>query len=138
MKPLSRRSVTTGLAAAVTAIPALGLCKGAEGPSELAAIVRRYFAELDEFDSMPGHVFDALPDAEVHAIANATYAGTAKKMIGVPARTPADALAAVDWIIREGRDSVIEIDGKPDAFLYNRVTHSLIHALRDYLAGRVA
>ena len=28
MKPLTRRSVTTGLAAAVTAIPAVGLCKG--------------------------------------------------------------------------------------------------------------
>ena len=29
MKPLSRRSVTTGLAAAVTAIPAVGLCNRA-------------------------------------------------------------------------------------------------------------
>ena len=28
MKPLTRRSVTTGLAAAVTAIPAVGLCEG--------------------------------------------------------------------------------------------------------------
>lgn len=30
-KPISRRSVTTGLAAAVTAIPAVGLCVAARG-----------------------------------------------------------------------------------------------------------
>ena len=34
MKPLSRRSVTTGLAAAVTALPAVGLCVGLRGSVE--------------------------------------------------------------------------------------------------------
>jgi hypothetical protein len=51
MKPLSRRSVTTGMLAAVTAIPALGLPIGvvrAEGePGELASLVSRYFAQVD-------------------------------------------------------------------------------------------
>ena len=44
MKPLSRRSVTTGLAAAVMAVPALGL---AEAPIEK---VKRLARELE-----PGH-----------------------------------------------------------------------------------
>jgi hypothetical protein len=36
MKPLTRRSVTTGLAAAVTAIPAVGLCKGVKNDDDQA------------------------------------------------------------------------------------------------------
>jgi hypothetical protein len=36
MKPLSRRSVTAGLAAAVTAIPTVGLCKGARSDDDQA------------------------------------------------------------------------------------------------------
>ena len=49
MKPLSRRSVTTGLAAAVTAIPAVGLATSAvanPGDDKLLAVIGRYKAEV--------------------------------------------------------------------------------------------
>lgn len=49
MKPLSRRSVIAGSAAAVTALPTLGLCKVAEsGPvsDPLLEGIRRYQAEI--------------------------------------------------------------------------------------------
>ena len=44
MKPLSRRSVTTGIAAAVAAIPAVGLCKGAKESSELRELIKAHRA----------------------------------------------------------------------------------------------
>lgn len=50
MKPLSRRSVTTGLAAAVTAIPAVGLCKGVETDAELDRLIEQHRAAHDAFD----------------------------------------------------------------------------------------
>ena len=45
MKPLSRRSITTGLAAAVTAIPGLGLCKSVEA-GDLREIVYDFARQL--------------------------------------------------------------------------------------------
>ena len=45
MKPLSRRSITTGLAAAVTAIPGLGLCKSVEA-GDLREIVHDFARQL--------------------------------------------------------------------------------------------
>jgi hypothetical protein len=44
MKPLTRRSVTTGLAAAVTAIPVVGLCDVAENASKLPALIKAHRA----------------------------------------------------------------------------------------------
>lgn len=49
MKPLSRRAVTTGLAAAVTAIPAVGLCVGAESASELPGLIKAHRAAYRAF-----------------------------------------------------------------------------------------
>ena len=46
MKPLSRRSVTTGLAAAVMAIPAVGLC--ASRKSDATARVEHHTRELEK------------------------------------------------------------------------------------------
>ena len=42
MKPLSRRSVTAGLAAAVTAIPAVGFCTGVKDGSELRELIKAH------------------------------------------------------------------------------------------------
>jgi len=44
MKPLSRRSVTTGLAAAVAVIPLVGLCKGARESAELRDLIKAHRA----------------------------------------------------------------------------------------------
>jgi hypothetical protein len=59
---LTRRSVTTGLAAAVTAIPAVGLCKGASLPNgservrlalkELEAAVAAYYPDATKLQAV--------------------------------------------------------------------------------------
>lgn len=46
MKPLSRRSVTTGLAAAVTAIPAVALCAAATTEPDVLDRVRAFSRQL--------------------------------------------------------------------------------------------
>ena len=76
MKPLSRRSVTTGLAAAVAAIPAVGLCKGAKtepGNDPLLDGICRYRAEIAAINASSGLDDDAL-DAWVDK-ADATWFG---------------------------------------------------------------
>ena len=128
MKPLSRRSVTTGLAAAVTAIPAVGLCKNAEGPSELAGLVRRYFDEVAAFNADPRG-----EDNDFYH-ADQPFDVTLEEMIGVPVRNPDDAAAAVDMVLECGRDCMIDFgEGS-----YGCAAESLLHSLRDYLAARVA
>ena len=57
-----------------------------------------------------------------------------RDMIGVSARSTHDALAAVEWIIREGADSMIELDA--NGSLWARTNASLLSAVRDYLAGK--
>jgi hypothetical protein len=92
---LTRRSVTAGIAAAVTAVPAVGFCKGAEGPSAFAARARQYYAEVDVFN-----LTEHETDDEANADSEATWASTFRGLRGVPVRTAEDALAAVDLIIR--------------------------------------
>lgn len=48
-KLLSRRSVTTGMLAAVTAIPAVGLAKGAKEASELPVLIKAHRAAYRAF-----------------------------------------------------------------------------------------
>ena len=131
MKPLTRRSVTTGLAAAVTAIPALGLPIGvvmAKGePGQLAALIRRYWAEVDAFNADPAMEDDGLYFSEQ------PFDLTARQMIGVPARSADDALAAIELVIRDGEHSMIELD--PDGSKWARLHTSLVTAVRDYLAS---
>lgn len=133
---LTRRSVTAGLAAAVTIVPGVALAKAAPGQtSELAALIRRWWAEGDAFNALPN---DILGD-HASAIANSTYNATANQMIGVPARTPEDTLAAIEWLIREDdANERIHFDDSVCGCLYDRVSHSLMHAVRDYLAGVLA
>lgn len=119
MNPLTRRSVTTGLAAAVTAIP--------EGPSELAAIVRRYFEELAAFNA------DPRGDDNEFYNADQPFDVTLLQMIGVPVRSNDDATAAVQIVLECGRGCMIDFGEGP----YGQVAEWCLHALRDYLAGRV-
>ena len=55
-------------------------------------------------------------------------------MIGVPAESAEDAIAALGWIIEDGEDSEIELGGDTD---WGRASESLLHAARDYLASRL-
>ena len=49
-------------------------------------------------------VGDGRTDEENDALAEATFEATREQMVGVPARTAEDALAALDWLIKEGVD----------------------------------
>lgn len=49
MKALTRRSVTTGIVAVVTAIPAVGLCKGTPDASELRTLIKAHRAAYRAF-----------------------------------------------------------------------------------------
>jgi hypothetical protein len=133
MKTLSRRSVTTGLAAAVTAIPAVGLSNGltmAKGEAgELTLLIQRYWRERDAFNQ---HKLET--DEEADALAAATYEAAERALVGVPARSAEDAHAAIDWLIREGTHSMIELG---DDGSWGSVCKSLATAVRDYLASQV-
>ena len=130
MKPLTRRSVTIGLAAAMAAIPAVGLYKGAEGPSELAALARQYFAEVAAFNSSP----DLGDDDFFHA--DQPFDVTLQQMVSVPVRSIEDALAAVEVVLHEGDEGcMIDLSSECAS---DTAAASCLHALRDYLAGRVA
>ena len=112
----------------MTAIPVVGLCKSAQGPSALASLVKRYFAEVDAFNTSP-------LDDDGHFHGDQPFDATLEEMIGVPAQTADDALAAIDWLKHDGEGCMIELGGDG---LYGQVAGSLVDAVRDYLATRVA
>jgi hypothetical protein len=110
---------TVGAAAVVVGLPALP-----EGPGKLSALVKRYIEEVAAFCSDPRADDDDL------------YLGpqpmdvTLRELVGVPVRNVDDAVAAVDWIIYEGKNSDINFGGDG---IFGQVTESLAHALRNYL-----
>jgi hypothetical protein len=135
MQKLHRRDVLRGtgvaaLAAGVAAVPFEAKAKA--GGGELAALVRRYFAEVETFNAT-----DHKTDREFDAHADATYNATLEQMVGVPVRTKGDALAVVDWLIKEGSDLSCEFDDsvQDDDMLFIRLTTSLVIGLREYLAS---
>ena len=72
MKTVTRRSVATGLAAAVAGPALMATASGKSGgalprPGELASLISRYWAEVDAFNTAP----DETPDAELNARAKA-------------------------------------------------------------------
>jgi hypothetical protein len=72
-------------------------------------------------------MYTDLPDKEANALAEATYEATTRQMIGVPARSADNALAAMDWITKEGAHSMIELGG---GTFWGRVSDSLVNAVR--------
>jgi hypothetical protein len=143
MKALSRRSVTTGLAAAVAAVPGVGLSMAAKAAtterSELASLIDLYWRQVDAFNDTP---FDNDVDFDVQALM--TYEATRERMVGVPARTAEDAVAALDWLIRDECElSVLSEDGgcsEADGPIgdYHTLVLSLVNAIRDYIKSTVS
>ena len=119
MKPLSRRSVMAGSAAALTAIPALALPVAASEGGELAALVRRYFAEVEAFNADPPEDYEAFFATQPSDL-------TVREMVGVPVRTREDALAVIEFM---ERDNCIEMYGPVE---------SLVDGLRGYIEGRAS
>jgi hypothetical protein len=88
--------------------------------------VKRYFAEVAAFNASP-------PDDDDYFLGDQPFDSTLREMIGVPARSAEDSLAAVEWIIDDGKDCMISLGEA----LYGRVASSLLNATRDYLASMV-
>jgi hypothetical protein len=100
-------------------------------PGSLAALVKRYTEEVDVFNAT-----DHETDEESDAHAESTYQATLKQMVGLPARTAEDALAALDWLIYEGADLSSEYDlhGLDVVNKFSCTVTSLMNAVRDYIA----
>ena len=56
---------------------------------------------------------------------------TVRKLVGVPVRTPEDAIAAIDWIVADGKDSMIDLRHGP----YGLAAASLLKEVRGYIAS---
>ena len=134
MQAINRRRALTVVATAPIAIAASpGFAAGE--PGELAALVRQYFKQVAAFNKTS--VGDYRTDEQNDALAEATYEATQERMIGVPARTAEDALAALDWLIKEGVDFEIDYSDEPDG-RHEEVVVSLVTAIRSYIEGRIA
>jgi hypothetical protein len=97
----------------------------------LAALVRLYFEQVEAFNSRPNT--DGETDAEANALLEATCNATLRQMIGIPAVSAGDALAALHHLEEEGAD--LESMKYSDS-LYDDVFRSLLNAIRGYLEGR--
>ncbi len=118
----SRRSVAAAIGAAAVAIPAtcipIGATMAKGEPGQLASLVKLYFAQVDTFNNTE-HPTDAEFDA--HA---GPYHATLEQMVGVPALTAEDALAAIDWLVKEGADLESEYG------YYGDIVTSMVDAVR--------
>jgi hypothetical protein len=136
MQKLSRREALRGtgvaaLAAGAAVVP-LGLSANPSAGGELAALLREYWRQSEIFEAT-----NHLTDAEANADAARLWEETLRPLIGVPARTTEDALAAIDYILSVGEHSMIEL-GADDDRLFPRVEYSLLNAVRNYLAEESA
>lgn len=57
---------------------------------------------------------------------------TARNLVGVPVRISEDAVAAIDWILADGKDSMIDLSHGP----YGAAASSVLKELRIYLEGQ--
>ena len=130
--PQNTRREIIGAGAAAGVIAGAGLPMGvtmAKGePGQLAGLVSRYFAEVDVFNATAHQT-----DEESDAHAESTCLATLRRIIGTPARTADDALAAMDWLIKENADFKNEL-GDTES-IYGRAVTSLVDALRGYIAS---
>jgi hypothetical protein len=135
MQSASRRAVLQGggAIAATALVVAAPKAVGATGPSELAALINRYWAQVDAWNAIEDKT-----DEEFHA--DTPFDATLEQMVDVPARTADDAVAAIDWILKEGKeDTSIGFDRDSD-MLFDRIAVSLMDAVRGYVVatGRMA
>jgi hypothetical protein len=106
---------------------------------ELASLIDLYWRQVDAFNAT-----QFLNDDEINALAAITYETTRKRMVGVPARTAEDAVAALDWLIKDGCDlSILSDDGGdsesdgPIGDCHTLVV-SLVNAIRGYIEATVS
>ena len=128
---LTRRSAVTGLAVAVTAIPAVGLCSISRTPNvsedRIIEILRRYRAGCDALNATCKA--RGLSDEELDAIVNRNDTILAE-VVGLPAVTAAGALAALDFVIQDQMEEL-----HPDVFPFDGIIASLLDTVRAYIAS---
>jgi hypothetical protein len=101
------------------------------GGGELASILALYWQQVDEFNDAQ-HISDEESDAH----AAATYEATLRRVIGMPARTSNDALAALDWLSKESEWNHLNLDQiEWNDNEYGSAVVSLAHAIRGYIAS---
>jgi hypothetical protein len=136
MTAIDRRKLMIGGAvgaaatAATVGLPALAKLS-AEGAGQLAALITRYFAEMDAFENR----LTDFKDEKADALADATYNKTMSQMVGVPALTVADASAALEWIMRENEQTGIDFDDTDDCSNHTKTAASLVRAVKEYIAS---
>jgi hypothetical protein len=99
MKSVTRRSVTTGMLAAVTAIPALGLAMSVRahpGDDKLLEAIGRYRGEVTAINASSG-----LDDEEIDAWMDRADAFLIEA-VAMPVSTTAGAMAVISLFIDEG------------------------------------
>jgi len=130
---LNRRKILAAVAAAPAAAVAPALAAApAEGAGELAALVRQYFAELDAFEAWATETDPS--DEESNRRAECTFNATRERMMGVPARSREDALAALDWLMKDCELGLHEyLDDQQ--WQHSSVVASMLAAIRGYLEG---
>jgi hypothetical protein len=116
---------TLGTAGAVALVTRASVIAANSEPSELATLIHRYRAEIDEWEAIPDKT-----DEFFHA--RTPFDVAMHKMIGVPARTRDDAIAAFQFI----RDE-FELEDRYGGYLADALT-SLLDAVKSYISGRVA
>jgi hypothetical protein len=128
MHAINRRKALTVVASvpAAVALSTTALASVGE-PSELAALVRRYFAEIDAFNTFARN----RTDEEADAFAASTFEKTMRQIVGVPARTRKDALAALEFLEREEFIETWVNDGEG-------LSESLVAAIRGYIEAGAA
>jgi hypothetical protein len=100
----TRRDVLRGtgvaaLAAGAAVVPFAVNTKISAGGGELAGLIKLYWQQVHEFNNA-----EHITDDESDSYAAATYEATLQRIVGVPAKSREDALAAMDWLMREHAD----------------------------------
>jgi hypothetical protein len=90
---LNRRRALAFVATVPAAVALGGSAFVVGEPGQLAALVHRYFAEVEVFNTRA--LSDGCTDEEADVLADVTYNATLRQMIGVPARTTGDALCCL-------------------------------------------
>lgn len=134
MQKLSRREALRGtgvaaLAAGVAVVPfvaiAMPVIPRPEGGGELAALVQRYFREVDRYNATVLSTDLTEPEADLLA---KVYESFERKLLRTPVRTADDALALLDYMERENL-----IESYHGSF--RGLVEKSVKSLRTYIAG---
>ena len=100
----------------------INITNNSETLSHLALMINRYQVESVAFNNHPG----SMSDKDVDILMEKTCMRTLRSMNGLPALTPEDALAAIDFIQEEAIHPLQDN-------LFNRTIEGMLNALRAHV-----